>query len=671
MSASAADKASIQELLDIECPLALNLSPDCNSVIYVTRLKWYHKPKGSSRVLSPIWIADMGIKQSARHLTDGLYNDRMPQWSPQGSKIAFLSDRVNDSGKSAALYLLDLGTATPSPITPVENERAIPKFTFSPDGNAIAYMTTNEQSEEAKARKEASGGAFVWGQDWEYTRLKLVDIETGEIKTISDDRAHVVDFCWGSDSSKLAVITHQTPHPESHYVHGATISTVDIASGEAKVVAHVPGSVSNITWAQSSLFFLANNIPSQGTSGLAVYSVSRSEGFDADQCNYERLSLGLDCCLTALQQVGSDTLVKTEKGLEDELWLLSQTKPLVTMKKAIRQFDAGRAPDGGIAVALALGDVNNPTEVFSSLAGSLVQLSDHGRLLSDKSFGCCSFVSCKSADGKETLQGVHLVPSQFASTDGRPTKPLPTFVLLHGGPYARRTDSFEAWDPLTFIIPILLRKGFAVLMPNYRGSSGRGQRFASYSRGGMGTYDEPDVVSMTQHLASQGWADKDRLVVGGWSQGGYLSYLSAVRNGAHGLGWRFRGAICGAGVTDWDTMAMTSDIGYEQAQYAGGAPWAATDKRNVSSRSGSAIWEFQEAAEAKRIPPLLILHGQEDQRVPVSQAHGFRRALDQAGLMHHTEFVTYPKEGHHFTERKHVEDIMERMVSFVNRHLLA
>ncbi|KAK7943555.1 acylamino-acid-releasing enzyme [Apiospora aurea] len=219
-------------------------------------------------------------------------------------------------------------------------------------------------------------------------------------------------------------------------------------------------------------------------------------------------------------------------------------------------------------------------------------------------------------------------------------------------------------------------------MPNYRGSSGRGQRFASYSRGGMGAYDEPDLVSMTQHLVAQGWADKDRLVVGGWSQGGYLSYLSAVRNGAHDLDWKFRGAICGAGVSGWDTMVMTSDIGYEQAQYAGRAPWAATAKHDALSRSGSAIWEFREAAEARRMPPLLILHGQDDKRVPVSQAHGFRRALDQTGLMGQTEFVTfvslskltnikhrYPREGHHFTERKHVEDMMGRMVSFIAKNL--
>ncbi|KAK8043915.1 hypothetical protein PG994_012753 [Apiospora phragmitis] len=208
----------------------------------------------------------------------------------------------------------------------------------------------------------------------------------------------------------------------------------------------------------------------------------------------------------------------------------------------------------------------------------MVQLSDHGRMFRDRSVGHCAFVACESADGKETLDGVHLIPRQFVSTSDTPKKPLPKFVLLHGGPYASRTDAFDAWDPLTFITPLLLAKGFAVLMPNYRSSSGRGHQFASYTRGGMGIYDEPDVVSLTQHLV---------------------------------------------------------------AQYAGRAPWAAADKPDASSRSGSAIWEFREAAEVRRIPPLLILRGQEDRRVPVSQAHGFRRALDQAGLMDQTEFVTF------------------------------
>lgn len=98
--------------------------------------------------------------------------------------------------------------------------------------------------------------------------------------------------------------------------------------------------------------------------------------------------------------------------------------------------------------------------------------------------------------------------------------------------------------------------------------------------------------------------DKNKVLVAGWSQGGYLTYLSAVRNGTHGFGWRFAGAIAGAGITDWDSMAMSSDLGYIQAQYSGGTPWK-SDESNLQARAGSAIWNFKQAAEEHRIPPYI------------------------------------------------------------------
>jgi dipeptidyl aminopeptidase/acylaminoacyl peptidase len=213
---------------------------------------------------------------------------------------------------------------------------------------------------------------------------------------------------------------------------------------------------------------------------------------------------------------------------------------------------------------------------------------------------------------------------------------------------------------------LLLNHGYAILQPNYRGSSGQGERFARYSDGGMGVYDEPDIVAMTHHAIEKGLADRDRLLVGGWSQGGHLSYLSSVRNGAHGLGWRFKGAIAGAGVTDWDSLVLTSDIGYVQGETAGDAMWN-LDGDDLRNRCGSALWEFKAAAKAERIPPILILHGEKDERVPVTQAWGFRRALDQAGLPF--TFVTYPGEGHFLTRRRHIEDLVGRIVWFVKSQL--
>jgi dipeptidyl aminopeptidase/acylaminoacyl peptidase len=97
-----------------------------------------------------------------------------------------------------------------------------------------------------------------------------------------------------------------------------------------------------------------------------------------------------------------------------------------------------------------------------------------------------------------------------------------------------------------------------------------------------------------------------------------------------------------------------------------GSPWN-MEKDDLKKRTGSALWEFKHASKESRIPPVLILHGEKDQRVPITQSWVFRRALDEAGLPF--EFVTYPREGHHFTERKHVEDLMERILRVVRMHL--
>jgi dipeptidyl aminopeptidase/acylaminoacyl peptidase len=171
-------------------------------------------------------------------------------------------------------------------------------------------------------------------------------------------------------------------------------------------------------------------------------------------------------------------------------------------------------------------------------------------------------IECQTLDGKEKRDGLCLTPTQHVERNGWPKKPLPTVVLIHGGPYCRITNAFDVWDPLHFLIPPLLTEGYGVLIPNYRGSSGHDERFVSYARGCTGIYHEPDIVAMTQQAIEYGFADKTRLVSGGWPQGGCLSYLSAVRNGTHEFGWRFKGVIAGVGITVWDSMALMSDVGY-------------------------------------------------------------------------------------------------------------
>jgi len=648
--------ALLDDILNLIVPMLIRISPDGKRLVYSTRLKWNHR--AGEHTVANIWIAETAVSKSARRLTDGDYNDRNPRWAPDGRSIAFMSDR-GGRGKAAAIYLMDLDTNVLKPVTPSDT-RGLSKYAFSPDGKQIAFLALEPKGSEDP---ENTTDIKVWGQDWDYARLWVLDLKDGTTHIAFAGDGHVVDFAWTDDGTEAVVVTHRNPHQESKFLYGNTISVVRLEDGTTREICHFPSAyLFSPVWHGSTLYFLGSNAPKQETTGWAVYSVREGQ-----PCR--KVAHGEVDCPMDLIKAGADIAVHVQHGLEDQLRFLLGNKTMFSQRKKINAFDVFCSDVGhDVRFALAQGDVNHATEVcfVTPATGESLQLSNHGAVLAGREFGQCLFLECPTLDGRERLDSLYIVPAQNTRPDGKPRTALPTFVLLHGGPYARITDSFDVFDPFYIIIQPLLTEGVAVLVPNYRGSSGRGERFASYAGGGMGLYDEPDVVAVVQHAIEQGYADKSRLVVGGWSQGGYLSYLSAVRNGIHGLGWRFRAVIAGAGVSDWDSMTLVSDIGYSQGQHAGGVPWN-MEKSSISTRTGSALWEFKGAAKEKRIPPMLILHGEKDSRVPISQAWGFRRALDAAGIPF--EFVTYPREDHTFRERNHLEDLTRRTLQFIKKHL--
>lgn len=663
----------VKELLGLEVPDSLKLSPDGKQVVYIGRKKWGHKPKNDEGHSRAIWIADTGSEKSARKLTCGAFNDRAPQWSPDGKTIAFLSDRGGDRGKSCSIFLLQpSGEGEPEAITPAESEQQIAKFLFCPQGKHVYFISTPEKDAEAKAREEDGDDMKVWGQGLEYAHLYRVNVETGMVETLFDENVHAVDFAMSDDGTQLALTTTKTTYLENDFLHGCDIQVLQPARGKegVKRIIHLPRRVADLTWSASTLYFVSKNMPMDISSGNAVHAIDLSAS-NSTEVSPSRVAHGVDDCALGLRKVGKQVLVYVQHDLEDQVRLLNG-KVLLSQKKKIVDYDVVVTNEGtnNVTMVAASGDINHPTEVFTVNTASpslSTQLSNHGASFADRPFaGAVTSLSCPTLDGKETLSALYLTP-----VTATPQNPLPTYVSIHGGPYMRANDAADSWDPVIFYAPLLLSAGIGVLVANYRGNCSRGQRFASYAglvgdRSGLGRYDEPDIVAVTQHAVSLGLADPQRLAVGGWSQGAYLSYLSAVRNGSHGLGWRFRCAVPGAGVTDWDAMTLTSDLGYFQASLAG-CSWR-SDKDHVGTRGGSAMWELKGAVAEGRIPPVLMVHGDKDARVPVTQAWGFRRALDEAGLPF--QLVTYPREGHFIQETKHLEDMIERVVGFVREHLL-
>lgn len=632
------------QLLDLELPTSVKLSPDGKSVVYSAKPNWKENDPVSS-----ILIGDINSPKSAYKLTDGTFNDYEPRWAPDSKSVAFLSDR-GDRGKSCAIYTLHLNSPQlePKALTPATNTQTIAKFEFSPDGNFIALLVPSEE--------EKNPVVDVWNEDWTYTNLRLLDVRSGDIRLISANRLHVFDFSWSEDGSQIAYTTHRSPDIESEWLHGTDIWTTEIVDTEvlSREVCHIPREIFDLNWLNSELYFIGYSTPTNDNSSRSIYYIDLQD----KEGRIIKAAHGDDDCAAGLRRVGSKLLVHVQKGMEDQLRLLD-SNVLYKEKKCILAFDAILDPAGNVWVAFVQGSVNRPPEVFEILpAGELQQLSDHGRKWTTE-FCTRTFLECPTLDGSEKIEGMFISPITKAG------QKVPTVVLIHGGPYWRVTDSFDILNH--FFMPRLLLEGFGILIPNYRGSCGRGDRFARYTTGGLGVYDAPDIIAMTQHAITQNLADPSRLLVAGKSQGGYLSYLLSVRNGAYGLGWRFQAAIATAGITDWDAMTISSDIGYVQAGMAGEAPWRLS-KSDVNSRSGSALWEFRDAADKGRIPPMLLIHGKDDVRVPVSQAIGFRRALEEAGL--EFQCAIYRGEGHFFQKRASAEDLMERIVRFITKYLV-
>ncbi|WPH02080.1 Hypothetical protein R9X50_00493500 [Acrodontium crateriforme] len=669
----ASSEITIESLLSLQIPSDLSLSPSGKQVLYSTTVGVFPHQNANGQTISRLWLAETHTKHSARAITNGKWNDVLPCWRPDGKAVAFVSDR-GELGKTNAVYLLALekneGEASVEALTDETREKGITSLAWSPDGKSLAFLVADEKTEERKKRDEEKDDVVVYGAEWEYARLRILNVTTMEVHTPITRNAHVVAFAWSPNGSHIAFAEVASPDIEESFISGTTFSVIEIGSdgkaGNVEGICSFPNDIhpkTSLKWTGSQLLFVGPVAAGESSvSANRFYSISMDG--EASTRSYQPHSAGENDCAWSIQTPNSvDAVVEVQSGVETHLRMLEGGRKLLSVKQQILSWSAALAENGSdeVTLAIAVGDPNSPTEVYTTTSskGELIAVSNHGAAFTDIKFGECTFLSCPSTDNEVELDSLFITPST-----AKPHTPLPTIVLIHGGPYWRAALSFEVYHFMWG--PLLLSKGYGILLPNYRGRSGRGEKFAAYGKKSGGK-DYEDVVATTNNAVEKGVADPDRLLVAGWSQGGFLSFLAAVRNGTHAFPWRFRAAIPGAGVSCQDTMCLTSDIGAVESQLCNGAPWDRAE--TCPARIGSAIAGLRLRKNLALIPPMLILHGEKDERVPLEQAVGMRRAMRAAGLRDKVEMVTYPREPHTIHEWKHLVDLGKRMVAFVEKHI--
>ncbi|KAJ7153510.1 alpha/beta-hydrolase [Mycena crocata] len=634
-----------QDIANADQINSLCLSTAGDRVVYCVgpafRTKDAHKTQA-------LWLADTSVANSARQITSGLFYDRNPTFDPKSGDIFFLSDRHKAGGKPQIYRIACAAFGGDAiPLTPTANTSGVSAYAVAPNGRWLAYISADEETEE---------DVIIWRAPKKLGRLRILDL-SGEIEgtrtVVSVDDAHVQSFAWASDSTRILYRLSQLSDLESDaFPISENIVSVEGDAVVTHVVTHKRVLTEDSVWAEQGKFHFLHAADS--TSAPALWECSTAAG-----ASPTRVAFGdTDDAVDLVGLSSNEIAVEVACGLETRIDVVgpSPFTAFDTSEDAFADWDLKRVGDKYIfAVARSSGVSGESENVWcgsteSGVKGVLrTQLSSHHAWMAAKELPQSAPFYWSLEDGT-SMQGVIAYPR------GQQLENMRTVVVPHGGPYSRDILHMRINTSYRYL---LASHGFLVLSPNYRGSQGRGDAFAHTAHGGMGTRDYTDVESMLTVAIARGFVDREKVAIAGYSQGGFLSAWGCTRPNAP-----WKAGVVGAGVTDWGSLILASDLPDFEADLGGTAPWTPCAPHYLQ---GSPIRDVKNVTA-----PMLLVHGEKDERVPVAQAIGFMRGLvreaDKA-VSEASTLVIYPREGHPFEERAHVEDQMTRVLAHVEKYL--
>ena len=608
------------------------LSPDGSRVAYTVSEVRMEKDK-EWKTVTQVWVVASG-DQRPRQFTRGDKNAGAPEWSPDGSMLAFLSDREKDGERQVWMMSADGGEAW----SVTSHKGGVSGFHFSPDGQRLILTAVDQPAKDEEDRKKVKDDTMVIDRDIKMTHLWLFDIDKKQEKRLTEGEYTVSDPQWSPDGTRISYTTRPTPKADDGALSDLWLVTV--ASGDKKKIAGEPGSADNARWSHDGkwIAFTATSDRDPGPSTSRLYIVSPDGGTPRELGGKFDLSVGTPVwtpdgraiyfstnILEAIEVYKADV----SSGVIAQVWHRAGSM-------GISEISRNGHLMGTVSSA------QQPTEIYISKNGDVPQIiTHHNAWLSDYSLAQSEVVKWKSKDGTE-IEGVLTKPVGFTSG----TK-VPFLLNPHGGPTGASINNFNS------TVQVLAANGFAVLQPNFRGSTGKGLAFAQANKNTWGKGDYEDCLAGVDAMIAAGIADPERLGAFGWSYGGYMTFWILSQTD------RFKAVSPGAGLTNIYSMYSQTDIHrYLNWFYTDKAPW----------QNMELYWDRSPMKYVSNVKtPTMIMHGQVDTRVPIAQAQEFYQALVERKVP--VEFVVYPRESHGFTEPRHQMDRVRRYVRFFARYL--
>ncbi len=610
---------SFKDVLSLKSIQNAQIAPDGSAIAYTVRSTVWDKNQYDTE----IWLVRDGEKPfQLTYTKDG--SSYSPVWSPDSEWIGFLADR----GDNSQVYLINANGG--EAVKATNHKAGIGSFKWLPNGKQIVFSALDSVSTDRKNREEIYGRFAVEDTEFIMVHLWITDVNIEQIpepRRLTSGIDFTVDGYNPSPDGKRIVFDHR-PRPFSTSWKDSDISILDITTGNIAPLVTQAGQDMGSMWSPDGKWILFNTPMS---AQYYFYKNTELAKIPASGGEITVLTASFDGYPNAFKWTEKGIYFNSGQKSLVHLFLLnpedgSYNKIADTPEIII---DVSFTKDSETAAISAL-DRTTQLEIYKTSMDSYipVKVTDMTEKVKDWPFGTREIISWKSKDGTE-IEGVLWKPENFD-----PNRKYPLLVNIHGGP---KTTSRPMLISQYYVYPLLqwLEKGAVVLEPNYRGSAGYGEKFQSLNVRNLGVGDAWDVESGVDYLIKSGIADKDRVGAMGWSQGGYISAFLSTNSK------KFKAISMGAGISNWTSYYVNTDIHAFTRQYLKATPW---DDPKIYAKA-SPMTNIKNAQT-----PTLIQHGEFDSRVPIANAYEMLQGLRDMGV--DTKLVVYKGFGHGISKPK-------------------
>jgi dipeptidyl aminopeptidase/acylaminoacyl peptidase len=649
----------IMRLREVRDP---QVSPDGQWVAYVVATVDTKEDKTSSH----IWMVGYDGRGD-RQITFSQESETSPRWSPDGKYLAFTSSRPGKA-RGNQVWLLDRGGGEAMQLTELKGR--LQGYEWSPDSKRLALVIGDPDPEaDATPTPAPQPGAaspaptprvpkpividrYHYKQDVQgyllsgrHTYIYLYDIATQKLDRLTAGKWDESSPSWSPDSTRIAFMSNHTDDPDRDPV--AQLYVADARPGATEKLlsqAADRASRSRPEWSPDGkwIAFTEGDERQYGAYNMEHVALAPADGTSAPARikSVEALDRGVSSPRFSADGKSISFLVADDRSVYPARVNLSGGNvERVLAPPVVVSSWAGTQEH----LALLSGGDTKPTEVYALDGNTLRQLThQNDALMANVEVAQTEEVSFKSKDGTE-IHGLLTKPVGYVAGTR-----VPLLLRIHGGPNSQEQHAFSVerqW---------FAANGYAVLAVNYRGSSGRGQKFSRAIFADWGHYEVEDLEAGVDHVIEMGVADPERLGVGGWSYGGILTdYMIATDP-------RFKAATSGAG-TAFTVAFYGTDQYIIQYDYEIGPPWNPKSWETYQKIS----YPFLHADRIKT--PTLFLGGERDFNVPVQGSQQMYQALRSLGI--DTQLVIYPNEFHGIQRPSYVRDRYERYVAWYDKYL--